>query len=371
VRSEHVEAAKCSRLFLGMIMLLRIMVVGSNFCLPETKPSSDRKFEEFCESLGESLAKRGHVIIVLSDDELHADSHLIRGYAGMSSTAVHLPAIRVSYGTKTDTDNPSGIKFQNLRSRFTSVTFDDFRTKSEYPFNRFEIVGDADALVFIGGGISSKQLLEIAHALRKPIIPIEAFGGIAEEAWRQQRAYIEEVSGNNSRRPIEQDFGDLYKGRTDDIVRIVEKVVQARKKEASMPLPILLLVEFVALGLWFLLVHAGDAYPEIAMPIIILTTAAFGIVLRSLVRLFSDPDLTLRTKAFFLELGLGIGFGAIYYMLFLIGGNVISKDLSATLKAGSFQSVALVVSILIVAVSFLLEDSIKKARIKLEEAAGF
>lgn len=107
------------------------------------------------------------------------------------------------------------------------------------------------------------------------------------------------------------------------------------------------------------------------MPILIIAMATFGIVLRSLVRLLKCPEEMLQRRVFFVELGLAVGVGVIYYIFFQLSGSSIAQEnLSEALAGGSFIAVALVVSLITVGTSFLLEESIERLSKQLSRTVG-
>lgn len=319
------------------------------------------KFVEICEEIGRQLANRRHQIYLLSDYEGHADLHIFSGYAEEAqSKKIKVPPLRISYGSKDDPENKEGIKFLDLRQQYADVPITDFNASGEYPFNRVAIIKQIDALIVIGGSDGTKQLIEIAASLDKPIIPISAFGQVAESAWNRMELDFRRVLQDQTD-PLTKYFGDTSPSRVNGIIDIVEVMVRIQKKETSFSYKFLVLVECIALVLWFIIFLSGNKYSQIAMPVLILMMAIFGIILRSLIRLLKDPDQFIQAKVFFVELGLAIGLSVIYYFFFQLGGSSISTDFESALKDRTFSSVALIVSLLTVGVSFLLEETIEKA----------
>ena len=96
------------------------------------------KFIELCEMLGRVLATRQHQVFLLSDNDQHADTHLLRGYATYArGTAT--PPIRVSFGDSSDPENQVALKFREARAKMPHVVFEDVDILGNYPFNRVEL----------------------------------------------------------------------------------------------------------------------------------------------------------------------------------------------------------------------------------------
>ena len=77
--------------------MLRVLVTGSGSRYEIDQGGnivSGDKFVELCEALGKVLASRQHQIFLLSDNNHHADPHLLRGYAGQAQAkTIQVPPI--------------------------------------------------------------------------------------------------------------------------------------------------------------------------------------------------------------------------------------------------------------------------------------
>jgi hypothetical protein len=338
-------------------MKLQVLVIGSD----KRDPSTEQKregFKLFCQSLGAALAKKGHQIVVLSDDETYADPFVLRGYVEKAKDR-KLPPVKI----------PNDTRFEELTGH-SLIKSKGFEVTNDHPFNRIGTVRDVDAIVVVGGGREANAMVKIAEKLGKPIIPIKEFGGVAAERWKILKAdYRRRLEENDELlKAIDRHYTDTPDKRGDDVVTIMETIVRSEKSKRTTIVPFLLCTELLAFVGGFALIITGKTYVQIAIPALILAMAAFGIVLRFLVKLLLDPDQQLPIKGFVIELGLGVGLSVIYYFLFRIGGSSIAPDLDQTMKTGPFESVAIVISILTIGVSFLLEDSLERARNKLSGA---
>jgi hypothetical protein len=350
---------------------LKILVSGSGSRFevdPAGKIAGGDRFQEFCESLGGALARKGHQIFLLSDYDVHADSATFKGYGEASvATQRDLPPAVVTYGTVSDPENKKGIKFVELRGRFPKLEVRDFNGEGEYPFNRVSIVREVDVVIVVGGEKGAKDMVEIAQALGKTIIPVACFGGVGERTWDRLRADIDRVT-NHMTEPLTRYFGDTSDQRSDAIVALVERMATANRRETRVLYPYLLAVELVCVFVWFAVLLTGQSYSQLSIPIILLCMAIFGIVMRSLIRMFGNQDVVITAKIFAIEAGIGTGLSLIYYIFFMLGGSSITDSLKSALATErSFTSIGLIISLLAFGVSFLLEDSILKASKKLSE----
>lgn len=345
-----------------------MLVTGSSL-LQEPKSGDaigSNTLHKFCGDVGKALAKHGHQLVLLSDAPQHVDLYVLHGYLSEPTRRGALPAVRVSYGSVTDTENRTALKFAPERQEFAGARFDDFNAEGDYPFNRVGIVRDVDVVVVIGGSDGAAQFVEISYALDKPIIPVPAFRGVAEMAWSKISRDQKRMWGRSTK-ALEHFYGDIYEGRGEEVVDLIERVVQLSRREAKITIPLLLGTEIVTLLAWFFMFTRGRDFAALAMPLLIVMMGVFGIVLRSLVRLFRDPMRDESARTFAIEIGLGVGLGVVYYLFFRLGGSSIAPDLDQSLKAGRFDSVALVVSVLALGASFMLEQAVAQASRRLAE----
>src|SRR5882757_231742 len=135
--------------------MLRVLVTGSGSRYEIDQGGnivSGDKFVELCEALGKVLASRQHQIFLLSDNNHHADPHLLRGYAGQAQAkTIQVPPIRVSFGDSNDPENQPALKFRESREQLPHVVMEDVDVMGNYPFNRVSIVRDVDVVIAIGG----------------------------------------------------------------------------------------------------------------------------------------------------------------------------------------------------------------------------
>jgi nucleoside phosphorylase len=181
-----------------------------------------------CEVLGGALARRRWQLLLLSDAEKHADPHVLRGYCAEAAKVglKGLPPVLLSFGSSNDPENQSAKKFENLRNQYSQLTFEDFKTVSDYPFNRVSAVRRVDAVVALGGDKGVQQLIEIADALGVPLVPIEAFGGVAERAYWQSRRNLDPLGKLTG--CLTAYYAHVAPARGDDTLTVAYELIKRR-----------------------------------------------------------------------------------------------------------------------------------------------
>jgi nucleoside phosphorylase len=193
--------------------------------------------------LGRALARRRFQLLLLSDAEQHADPHVLRGYCTEASKirANNLPPILVSYGSDKDPENQNALKFEAFRKRYRKFKFDDFSTVSDYPFNRVSAVRRVDAVIALGGADGVRQLIEIADALGVPMIPIAAFGGVAERAFYQRMIYFNQLGSISD--CLTEYAGNVTIERAGDVLAVVERLIERQKMQYKTDLAVITAVD--------------------------------------------------------------------------------------------------------------------------------
>jgi predicted acylesterase/phospholipase RssA len=214
--------------------MLRVMVTGSGArheINNRGQITSEDIFPKFCESLGGAIARAGHQLVVLSDNPRHADTSVLNGYLGVAQGEPDPPAILVTRGSTFDPENQNAMKFKSQRA-LTAVEFKDLESKGEYPFNRVGIVQQLDIVVIIGGADGAKQFVEIAYALKKTLVPVACFGGVAEKVWDRLESLVDNKVGN--RKDVLTDyFSRVSHSRSDAIVAIAEELERVTPKKTG------------------------------------------------------------------------------------------------------------------------------------------
>ncbi len=92
---------------------------------------------------------------------------------------------------------------------------------------RFDLVAKADAIITIEGGKGTKDMIELAMALGKPVLPIRCTDGTSEEAWKN---YEDEIMGEFGIEKESDDYDLLTKGleQTSQLSESVIEIINKR-----------------------------------------------------------------------------------------------------------------------------------------------
>ncbi|MBR8740144.1 hypothetical protein [Nocardiopsis sp. MG754419] len=129
-----------------------------------------------CHELGRELALASCDLVVFSDRDHYAETLVVRGYATAPTPGGRVlahPARHQEYVP----DLPVGASV-----RITTVR--DTGEEWEVPYYRTLL--EADGVVLIGGGRSTRVAGILALAQGIPVVPLAAFGGCAQQVWVEQ-----------------------------------------------------------------------------------------------------------------------------------------------------------------------------------------
>jgi hypothetical protein len=237
-------------------------------------------------------------------------------------------------------------------------------------------------VIAIGGKSGTREAIELAPEMRRPVVAIPSFGGSAGEAWNslvRDYTFLGASIG---------DYYSLADSWKDENAKIV--VAMARKLARNNPyedrswkyLMFLSMAVFGLLAAWALIFSypcgwwIGKSMPTCSndRPTIffLFWIAAFiGTGLRAAKRAADDPSERVSASDIFVEgaVGLSVSFGlSLIYMagLFLAADN---SDLFPLLsnKEGDFRRTAVLMSTISFTSAFLLEGSLVKLQERLRE----
>lgn len=142
-------------------------------------------FKRAASSLGWSLARRKHELIVSSAGENYADGHVLDGAAIAakedSSLKTRVCVLRPDDGSMFPFQDTEPAKLLELRAkRFPGSTFEA---------GRFYQSQEADVVIAIGGKSGTSACGQIGLATGKPVIGIPHFDGAGKELWKAVRGY--------------------------------------------------------------------------------------------------------------------------------------------------------------------------------------
>jgi hypothetical protein len=164
-----VRRGNCVRLSFVTDHKMKVLVVGSERAAltPEEKASIHRAGA----LLGASLAKRGHTILVGSDDPTDVDPDVVRGALesdGDAKIEVHLMA-------------GAELCYQKLGAKNVVNLFHRY---ADWDVTILEVLRQsADAVVAIGGKTGVVQAGVAGWMLGRPVLPLASFGGGGRTVW--------------------------------------------------------------------------------------------------------------------------------------------------------------------------------------------
>jgi hypothetical protein len=147
-----------------------VLIVGS--CKRSLTPAELRTFSVACKSLGRKLAEGGFTIIAGSSNEKTADYCVIAGAneSGVRANVILLRPTLVEEG-------------EQIEPILSNLDVDRKFVTGKWKHVRERQVAAADVILVIGGGRGTNQVIDVALARRKPIIPIGAYSGSVRTRW--------------------------------------------------------------------------------------------------------------------------------------------------------------------------------------------
>jgi predicted nucleotide-binding protein len=152
---------------------MRISVVGS-WQENDTgwKLVGGDKFDEACASLGREIARRGHTLVIGTDEQHTADYKTCAGIVqAQSDMRVKHPPIMVMRS------NDEQFMYQEWRTLFPDLFTTGVIVDSEPEVIKLCQVKESDAVVVIGGGPLSYQAGVAAALSGEVVVPVASFGG--------------------------------------------------------------------------------------------------------------------------------------------------------------------------------------------------
>lgn len=319
------------------------------------------------ELLGQALAESGHELIALSHDEDHSDRHVVSGISKFC-TAQTPPRRATVFVTQADPKDPEKTGEFRGGNAFPNIDFKPITTKRKYPINRVEAVTHADIVISVAGGVNAQDLCEIARLLKKGVLPIPWFDGTGKEYWTELKALYERVLSDSEFGAVDKSTPPITLANAKEIVRVAEKIERESRKE-PLRLGLLIALQAVCIPLWVVLHKShGAVDADFLMFGMLLLTSLLGILARVLIRAFSDARYIPEGREFIVEGALGALLAFVFFLLYLMGGNALTGDISAEIgKKDVFRRVDIVVSIMGFGVAFLLEHSIAQLGDKLKK----
>lgn len=180
---------------------MRYLVIGGvtdSSCEAEAECLSNS-----CRTIGETLRRLGHSIIICSPFKDSADYWVAQGFSkensnNSSSIDLHFVDMPIVQA-----------EIRNIENEFESVKFvkiphpsprndDKEAVRYAWLLCQLQALESSQAVIAIGGKIdgAANMLLLLAEAKRKPILPFSFMGGAASQSFHRNRYQIEDRLGN-------------------------------------------------------------------------------------------------------------------------------------------------------------------------------
>jgi hypothetical protein len=329
---------------------MRILIVGSS---TETNPPAN--FQTACRDIGAALARGGHTIIIGSDGPQTADRYVAEGansVGGKHDVIVYRPPEQEPLHDPGESDVP----FANEIALFPNLNFQYKFRPGSWAVAHTAGIREADAAIIIGGKRSSELVGQIAPILGKPVLALPMFGGAGQSIWNN----LEGVYGFSDKQKQQL----LVRGQ-DSLGNTVEGLIRdlARKRLFTDSQGSVLVVcagLLACMILWvgvFLIGNRGIIDPTAAVFLLLALSALMGTGLRVTVGVLNDPVYKVETLKIAAEattaLLLSLGFVLLYY----VGSYVLLGELKEPTPPKDFHRTAVTLSLVAMAVSYLLERS--------------
>jgi hypothetical protein len=153
-----------------------IVVVGSGSAGREYDPplADQPRIPTACQEIGRELARAGCDLVVFSSDADFVEVDVVRGYLDAANDAAKV-AVRAPHQVAVRFDVPD---------RAVERVHVEPDTAGDWESSYYRSVFEADGLVAIGGGRSTRIAGVLAIAQGTPVVALAAFGGGASVVWR-------------------------------------------------------------------------------------------------------------------------------------------------------------------------------------------
>lgn len=133
-------------------------------------------FEKACYDLGVSIAQNGHSVIVGSQSSNTADLHIVKGIIeGTKNKILSRPLVEIFR------PKDKHLNYEELTKKFPHIFAFSQKSQPNWGTTHLFAVREADAVIVIGGAMSSYSAGLAAIINRKRLVPIGSFGGAGDK----------------------------------------------------------------------------------------------------------------------------------------------------------------------------------------------
>jgi hypothetical protein len=302
----------------------RIVMVGSgNPVRTYTPPLHDQdRLPDACQEIGRELAAAGCDLVVFSGSDDYLEKDVVRGYLADSTTGTDRRRVFVR------SPQYPHLDFGLTDEQMTHVEIET-DTAAEWEVSYYRSIFQADGLVTVGGGRSTRIAGVIAIAQGTPVVTLAVFGGAG--------AVIRDYLDKNCDLATTEDI--VLMGRpwsTDTAARLVASLLRqrdrrlrteaaaratAQRTQRARTRTALAAITTLALAAATILLTGADL-PQFAMVGVLLAGPMFGAIGGALLRESTDerPDAVWSAAR-------GLGAGMLSAMLYVASQLLTSPDL--------------------------------------------
>ncbi len=143
---------------------MRVLVVGSS----RHEEADQEAIQAAAREIGKELARRGHTVLIGSDDERDVDPHVVAGAleAGRATTRIEVHV-------------PKGLEQQypDLTDEGTGQVVTVWHQFPDWDVTSMEVIRTVDAVLAVGGRLGVIHAGISAWMMGKPVVPVGSFGG--------------------------------------------------------------------------------------------------------------------------------------------------------------------------------------------------
>jgi hypothetical protein len=326
---------------------MRIFVVGS-------KPfgTKDEDFEDVyskaCREIGCELAKRRHEVAFGSLRETTADCLVIEGMRECDGKhSVHFFFDKSS-------------KAENLEALADRFQY----SVQEYKGNRhINALADSTVVLVLGGNAGTATTGFAAFALKRPVLALPKFGGAGRDIWEAVSLRYGRSLTPQSLEILSEDWRD---GNASTVVDSLEALARNNPFDDRIQRPhvFLAVLAVTTILVWVLLFsHGGsdDMASDLILFTIVGVASVIGTVTRTFIKVYFELEEVYSSRRLLSDFILGIIMGFVFFLLVQATGVVVTGR-QVELSSDDFRRLAILMSLVALAASFLLERSIEGFR---------
>jgi hypothetical protein len=343
---------------------MKIYLVGS---IPEdSKPEFKARFEECCSAMGHHFAGQGAEFVVGGVRHGTADRHILLGAKAFTEGS---PETKITVSVVTQEDG-----------QIPQTEVEDFLASGSFVIKKIGVPGSSnhgrlisgleysDVALLLGGASGTFTTGIAALAMKHPILALPQFGHAAAQIWPILLPYY--ARGPFSPDDIEQLARPCDDGTPQRVYSALGKIAKSNPLQPGIEFNQLFLcgISLFCIAAWiFLFLMTGQSFYAAMFFVMTGFAAGLGSTTRQIVRSYFTLDVRFSLGRFLTEFILGMVVAFILFLVLQLGGVIVSgttMQLDMT-DQHQFQRLAIAMSLVGFAASYLIEDSLERMRSRL------